>query len=210
MNTKKKVTTIFALVVMMVTLVIGGYQVIKATSGGSNVGNVGFETNDNYYVIRSNATEYQKEIYVALIDSINNKDDKNTVGLIAQNFVADFFTWTNKVRLNDVGGLQFIHPDAVNSVSHSAQDGIYNDMYTYLSEGKIEDTLQVKTSTVQVVQKPFKIDDEEVDAYYVGIKWEYEDASALNTSVYQNKATIVLTPDSDGLFSIVEVSDYEF
>lgn len=209
MNKKKQFTTVFTLVMMLLVLSIGGYQVIKVNRNTSNVGDVGFETNSDYYNIRSNATDYQREIYQQLIDSIETKDAEKVAGLTAQNFIADFFTWTNKVRLNDVGGLQFIHKDAQTNVSHAAQDGIYNDMYTYLSEDKIENSLQVMSSDVIVKESKFKMDNEVIDAYTAEVTWQYEESSVLNPSVYQSKAFITMIQDKDGLFSIVEVKDNE-
>ena len=209
MQKKKQFTTLFTLIMMVLILGIGTFQLTKANEKSAAIGNVGIEGNTNYYTIRSNATPYQKEIYDDLIKAIQTKDETNSVGLIAENFIADFFTWTNKVRLNDVGGLQFIHEDAVNSVSHAAQDGLYNDMFTYLSEGKIENSLQVKDADYKVEKIVHLINKEKVDAYAVRITWEYEDSTVLNTAVYQNKATVILVEDEDGLFSIVEVKDHE-
>lgn len=209
MSKKKRFTSLFTLAMMILILCIGGFQVFKANQNQKKIGNVGVEGQTNSYTIRSNASAYQKELYQDLIDAIENGDDGKIPGLIAQNFIADFFTWTNKVRLNDVGGLQFVHPDIVNNVSHAAQDGIYNDMYTYLSEGKIQNTLQVKNTEIEVSEDVFEIEEKPVDAYIVSIKWEYEEAAALNTSVYQNKALITLVQDEDGLYSIVEVKEHE-
>lgn len=220
MEKKKRFTTIFTLIIMILILGVGGYEVYKANQDTPDVGNVGSDANGNYYALRANASEYQKELYDELILAIDTNDENATVGLIAQNFIADFFTWTNKVRLNDVGGLQFVDPLIINDVSFAAQDGIYNDMYTYLKEGKIEGSLQVKSSNVLVSQGEFLLENQEqpteeidvdpisVPAYFANVTWEYEDSTVLNTTVYQNRATLTLTKDEDGLFSIVEVKEY--
>ena len=209
MAKKKKFTTLFTLCMMVLVLGVGALQIYKVNQNSKSIDHVGVEGSTNSYTIRANATPYQKEIYDQLNDAIADKDEPKTAGLIAANFIADFFTWTNKIRLNDVGGLQFIHKDAINSVSHAAQDGIYNDMYTYLSEGKIANTLQVKATEINTVSTTFKYEDLTTDAFKVNVTWEYEDSDVLNTSVFQNKATLILLKDADGLYSIVEVKDYE-
>lgn len=209
MNKKKQFTTLFTLVMMLLVLSIGGYQVIKANQNTNTVGEVGFEKNSDYYSIRSNASDYQKEIYQALIEAVETKDHEKMAALTAQNFIADFFTWTNKVRLNDVGGLQFVYKDVQANVSHAAQDGIYNDMYTYLSEGKIENSLQVKSSQVTLKTSKFKMDDVLVDAYVAEVTWDYEESDVLNQVLYQSKAFVTMVQDVDGLYSIVEVNENE-
>lgn len=209
MNKKKKFAALFSLLIAFAIISFGGYQISKANSNQKQVGTVGSESNNNSFSIRNNATDYQNEIYESLNQAIKDKNDEKITALIAQNFVADFFTWTNKVRLNDVGGLQFIHEDAVNSVSHAAQDGIYNDMHTYLFEGKGDQTLEVDSSTAVAKKAEFKYNDEIVDAYSVDVTWTYKESTALNTALYQNEATVVLIQDSDGLYSIVEVNNNE-
>ena len=209
MNKKKKFAALFSLLIALIVISFGGYQISKANSNQKPVGAVGSESNNNSFSIRTNATDYQKEIYEALNQAIKDKDQEKITALIAQNFVTDFFTWTNKVRLNDVGGLQFVHEDARNSVSHAAQDGIYNDMYTYLSEGKGDQTLEVNSSTAVSKKSQFTYKDEVVDAYSVNVSWTYKDSTALNTTVYQNQATVILIQDADGLYSIVGVNTNE-
>ncbi len=206
MSTKKRFTTSFALILMLLIVAVGSYQILKINAKNNKIDDVGFKSNNSYYALRGNATEYQVELNDALNDAIEKKDTQRTAQLVGESFIADFFTWTNKIRLNDVGGLQFVRQDIRSNFSHAAQDGIYNDMYTYLSEGKIKDTLEVIDTQSTVKSSRFTIDEEIYDAYQVSVQWTYQESDVMNTAVYQSRAILSLVADEDGLYSIVEVS----
>ena len=209
MDKKKKFTTLITILTTILVIVFGGYQIVKARANVTVVDNSGYEAHNNSFAIRSNATDYQKEVYASLNAAIKEKDEEAIATLIAENFVADFFTWTNKLRLNDVGGLQFINKAVINDVSHSAQDGMYQDMYTYLDEGKVADTLEVVATRANAKKGNFKTEEATLDAYIVDLEWDYKESSVINTSLYQKKAIITLVQDEDGLYSIVEVKNNE-
>ena len=51
------------------------------------------------YVLRANATDYQKELFEELKNDFEHEDETDEAKIacdIAMNYVADFYTWTNK------------------------------------------------------------------------------------------------------------------
>lgn len=214
--------SIFSLVI----LCLGGVYVYKTMSSKTDVDQTNIQQ-DEFYSIRNNATELQRELYDALNASLEQESRDNLAlsGLVAQNYVADFYTWTNKFRMNDVGGLQFVHEDIRVNVYQAAQASTYQDMYYYLNNGGLKDTLEVSGVT-QVSASPieyFIFDSEgseeiydEVseryrmgdyhDAYEVTLRWQYVPSEAMNPNSYEQEATFILMINAKGVPMIVEVS----
>ena len=67
-------------------------------------------------------------------------------------------------------------------------------------------SFQIRTRSHTTV---IELDDKEMPAYMVEANWEYVPSSVLNLDEYQNKAFIKVFEDSDGHFSVVEVSANE-
>ncbi|WZU01477.1 hypothetical protein MGH68_19020 [Erysipelothrix sp. D19-032] len=102
-----------------------------------------------------------------------------------------------------------------------ALDNIYGDMNYYLQKGDIANTLEVNQSTTKPTKNvKFLMQEEEtdsdgeiskeaitVDAFQVEITWTYKDATAVKTADFQKSSTITIVKDTDGLYSIVEVTD---
>ena len=89
------------------------------------------------YTLRRNPTEYQIELFEILVrahdqfyETGSDADLKNYAAAIVQNFVADFFTLSNKNSRSDVGGLQFFSEDIVDNFRNFAID----DFYLYLNQ----------------------------------------------------------------------------
>ena len=55
-------------------------------------------------------------------DQIN---EEQYAKLVAQLFVADFYTINNKISNDDIGGIQFVHPDIRANFILKAKDTIY-------------------------------------------------------------------------------------
>lgn len=200
----------------VVLLLVGGYFSVRAILLERRVDVVGVDQNNLYYSLRKNGTEYQKTVYTQLSDAFDQEPINNEAisGLVVQNFVADFYTWTNKLRFNDVGGLQFLHNDVEGWVNAQALETFYNDMNYYLQNGGLEDTLEVSRVDVSVVKSEFELDGDgdestNVPSYVVNAIWSYVPSSKINVEEFQTSAVFTLIADNEGLFTIVEVSDVE-
>lgn len=212
MSKNNKQTKGLLLIVMMSTLLVlsvGGYYIITGYLNQSSVKSVTNSSNE-YYLLRSNATEYQKQIYEELTNALKKEpqDEQLIAQLIAKNYVADFYTWTNKVGTQDVGGVQFLNDEIRKPFRDKALETFYSDMNCYLKEGKIETTLEVQSSNTTVTTGHYDIDEEtQGDAYVVSIQWQYQPSTSLDLFNYQNEAQVYVTKDSEGVYSIVEVSN---
>jgi len=89
------------------------------------------------YRLRRNPTTYQIELFEMLIDAhylfVESRSEKDLVdysAIIVRNFIADFFTLSNKVSRSDVGGLQFIADD----LKQDFRDYAIDEFYLYLNQ----------------------------------------------------------------------------
>ena len=230
MNKKRQgrfMVIVSAVVSLIVIAVTGGFY-IRTMGQNTDIDSSGIKK-DEAYSIRNNATSYQKELYESLKVAMKEEVvDKNEVaGLVAENFVADFYTWTNKFRLNDVGGIQFVYEPIRASVFANAQNTTYLDMYYYLKNGGVGKTLEVmktESSNARVIRTFINDEkgiEERIDpitkkpvkgviynAIQVDVKWEYRDSVVLDTQDYESSATITLIENDKGHFVIVEVAEY--
>ena len=225
-NQQKKALILIGSISSLIILLVGGFYVYKTWTSNTDIDQTNI-VKDDYYSIRNNATDYQKELYAALKEAIETspRNDLDVSALVAQNFVADFYTWTNKFRMNDVGGIQFIIESMQVNVYQSAQVNLYQDLYYYLNNGGLSGTLEV--SDISVVSKEaidfFIFDDEGAEEIYdevtgryrdgdyhdaieVVLNWSYVSTNSFDTSVYDQSATVILMMNEKNLPMVVEVT----
>ena len=187
------------------------------------------------YVLRPNATDLQKEYFLELKTAIevDNADEEVIAGLICKNYVADFYTWTNKQGQYDVGGLCYVFDgksettDYKNSIYTKARDEFYKYLTNYISEYGVEELLEVsevnvvkskKTDYKYVINEIIGVDktedgsyynvygDKEYDCYDVTCNWLYKDSEKYSTKNFVTKMNFLVI-DKDGRFEIVEASE---
>ncbi len=225
-NQQKKALILIGSISSLIILLVGGFYVYKTWTSNTDIDQTNI-VKDDYYSIRNNATDYQKELYAALKEAIETspRNDLDVSALVAQNFVADFYTWTNKFRMNDVGGIQFIVESMQVNVYQSAQVNLYQDLYYYLNNGGLSGTLEV--SDISVVSKEaidfFIFDDEGAEEIYdevtgryrdgdyhdaieVVLNWSYVSTNSFDASVYDQSATVILMMNEKNLPMVVEVT----
>lgn len=186
------------------------------------------------YVIRDNATDIQKEYFTELRNAVDGDeeqgispaDDATIAGLVCKNYVADFFTWTNKVSQYDVGGLYYVYEPQRKTIYTKARDGFYHYLSNYINEYGADKLIEVESVEVKSVSKAnftYKVTDtivntettesEEVtreykDLYIVKCAWTYKEGSMVSTSSMA-KSMNFLVVKREGRFEILEASNSE-
>jgi hypothetical protein len=187
------------------------------------------------YVLRDNATEVQEEYFTELKAAVESEtqDPVTIAGLVGKNYVADFYTWTNKQGQYDVGGLYYVCNGRNGSVKYKeniyqkARDGFYKYINEYINEYGVENLIEV--ASVEVVSSK-KIDEgydlyeysetledengesyhvyayKNHDAYLVSLKWTYKENSKFDTSSYANSINLIVI-ENGGRYEIVEASE---
>ena len=191
---------------------------------------------DGWYILRDNPTDLQKEYFAQLKEAIEGgeADGLTKAALVAQNYVADFYTWTNKQGQYDIGGMYYIYDGEFKNGDHyrenvylNARQGFYKYLSTYAKQYGKENLLEVTDVTVTKCEKmaqPYEIsvhvenrqdeqgewydyrENKTYDAYSVTCTWTYKDTTALDLSKFANKVNLAIIDHGDE-FQIVEASE---
>ena len=206
MSKKKKIILV---VVILLILVAGGLLAFKLLyhNGKKDVKvTKSLDTIKDFdYKLEDRDTELYKEEFNKLKKNLEGKeiDYEQYAQSIAKMFVIDLYTIDNKINKYDVGGIEFIHPDALENYELNVKDTIYK----YVADNSYDDRKQglpiVKSIKVDnFEQSTFKLKDEEVDSYEVNLSWEYEEDLD-----YDDEALVVIVQKDKKLY-IVQ-SNYE-
>ena len=197
------------------------------------------------YILRDNPTDIQKEYFKQLKKAVEEgvveteegeveADDVAVVGLVAKNYVVDFYTWTNKRGQYDIGGFNFIYDGEYTNGDHykenlflKARDGFYKYISSYGTQYGKENLIEVenvevtkctKMSSPYVINEheSYKQDDQgewydyrvdrEYDAYLVTCNWTYKENTVLNMNQFAKSINMVII-DRSGRYEIVEASE---
>ena len=188
------------------------------------------------YILRDNATDYQKEIFKELKEAVEGDpraEDIAIAELVAKNYVADFYTFSNKQGQYDVGGMYYIYDGEFTNGDHykdnvylKARDTYYKYLSKYMTDYGVENLPEVDNVTITKSEKtPWEFsvnehvankqdengewydyrEDHVYDAYLVTCSWTYKETSM---DVSQFPKTINLLIINNGVnFTIIEASD---
>lgn len=247
---QNKKSRYFIMLLLMIPFIIGivvfSVIAIKEVKGLKSLATGVTETKDENliasmnYILRENATDLQKEYFAELKQAIESEDtetpvdDTTIAGLIGKNYVADFYTWTNKQGQYDIGGLYYVYDgefesgeDFKENVFLRARDGYYKYISNYIKQYGSDKLLEVESVELTKCEKApwqyvinehiaYKQDengewydvreDHYFDAYLVSCKWTYKEGSALNVSQFPTSINLLVI-SRDGRFSIIEASE---
>lgn len=189
------------------------------------------------YILRDNPTDLQKDYFKELKDAIEGEeraDDSTIASLVAKNYVADFYTWTNKRGQYDVGGFYYIYdgefPDGDHFKENSflkARDGFYKYISSYGTQYGKENLIEVEDVEVVSCSKmssPYEISEHleyrqdsagewydyrvanKYDGYNVSLRWKYKENTKLNLSQFATSINLAVIK-RNGRFEIVEASE---
>ena len=171
------------------------------------------------YEIGNNPTDLQKEYFQKLTDAISAGDDTAYAEAVVYNFVADYFTWTNKDGNYEVGGLQYIFADKMTALEYWSRYNFYKDLDLYISQdgrNKLIEVSEITTDKPTVKTVNFEYinfpDFEtreivEYPSYEVNVSWKYASNGA-DTTQFPTGARFFVV-NNNGRMEIVEFYDYE-
>ena len=199
------------------------------------------------YLLRDNPTDLQKEYFRELKKAVEEgvveteegevpADDTKIAELVAKNYVADFYTWTNKRGQYDIGGFNFLYDGEYENGDHykenlflQARDGFYKYISVYGTKYGKDNLLEVESVDVVSCKKmptPYVISehssykqdsegewyDYRVDVpyewYNVQCRWTYKarENNALNMSQFATSVNLAIIK-TENRFEIVEASE---
>ena len=101
----------------------GAMNLIELAKGESGV-NEQYKIKSMKYSLRNNATDVQFQYFTELKNAIevDGAKDEEIAGLVCKNFVADFYTWTNKQGQYDVGGMYYVCTEQNETIKYYSND----------------------------------------------------------------------------------------
>lgn len=160
---KKRRYLIISLIMIPLLLAIAflGYSIYKDVMNIINMAKGNVETNDEHiiesmnYILRVDPTDIQAEYFAELKKAIeeDNADDATIAGLVAKNYVTDFYTWSNKRGQYDVGGMYYVYTPLKKDIYIQARDEFYKYINHYINEYGVENLIEVESVEVVDVKK---------------------------------------------------------
>ena len=216
----KKIKKILIMLIILVIFLIIGVLVYKFFFKTDENEVKVIKTIDKYgYTLDENETKLYKEEFEKL-DKILSSEDINYEEYakeVSKLFIIDFYTLSNKLSKNDIGGTQFIKEDMRDNFIDQARSTFYkyvevkSDKRTQklpevslIGDVKVENTTFVikDTKTTTTKNRNYKktnINKTTVDAYKVTISWDYKEDLG-----YEKEAKMILIKDNNKLY-IVEM-----
>lgn len=159
---------------------------------------------DNYnYYLDSNETRIYKKYYKELENELKDSkvDENKYAEVISKLFVIDFYTLTNKLTNQDIGGIQFIHSNLQNKFITEASNTIYKYIKNNLSGSRRQRLPEVNSVEVTGIEniKYEKDDYKDESSYKVNLKLGY-----VKDYDYPKEVTLTLIHEENKLV-IVEV-----
>lgn len=173
------------------------------------------------YHLRSNATDLQEELFKELTDVVNDGTDKAKIALlVCENFVADYYTWTNKEATYDIGGMYYVYSPQRVTIYQQSRNTFYKYLTYYIDTYGSENLLEVKgfvegdKTFVEQTPSTYEIDGKTYESYFVTLEWEYDNLDTFKDiatpSIDDNEigfATVnyfTVIVNEDGRFEIVQ------
>lgn len=180
MRKRYKIGLIVISVLLVGVIGIGVLKVFMPSEeenrGEPNVSSVISNINDYGYTLDDRDTGYMKEVFGELETVLNQGevDYQEYARLLAQLFVIDFYTLDNKINKYDVGGLEYILSNSVDTFRQKAVDTIYRDIVDNTYRDRIQDLPEItNVEIVNVEDTTFTLNEEEVEAIKVTMRYEY-------------------------------------
>ena len=149
---------------------------------------------DKYgYVLFDNKSKLYHEKFKTLKEVLNAEtfDESAYAKIVAEMFAADFYDLNTKVSNTDIGGLDFVHPNAITDFSKTATDS----MYRYVESNVYGNRKQELPSVTNQRYNGEKVKDEKAYQATVDITYEkdlgYPSKVTLNIVHVENKLYIV-------------------
>ena len=217
------------LVLLPLLIVIGilgvhSVNAIKKMSGGEEIPPEkapSYNIPEYSYTLRANCTDIQFEYFQELIAAVEKEnteegDPKEIVQALVKSYVSDFYTWSNKEGVYDVGGSYYIYSGTRPNFLSDARDYFYHYINYYIDKYGQENLLEVQEVTINGVEKTaeFEVDGMKNDCYYVDASWTYVDKQSefdrdFKDVFVHHQAFYVIKNADNGRYEIVQIYELE-
>ena len=164
------------------------------------------------YTLSTNATDKMKEIFEQLEAANQSGDQEKEMTYAAAYFATDFFTWSNKTKREDIGGLNYVWPDSRQDFASFALRDYYANFTDYANKYGISLLPEVENYVINgVSESEFRLESEEdkdKPCFDISIDITYKQVSGgMPTSSLKSSMVITVVKDTE-LYYVVEI-DYK-
>ena len=205
MKLKKKPKLIIVLVAVILVVALGTVIAISFWPEKEIQEVKVLKSIDEYgYSLKANKTKEYKEMFkelekILLADEV---DEEAYAKKISEMFIYDFFSLEDKVTKTDIGGVDFVHPDAIANFMVNAEDTYYKYIESNIYGERKQELPAVATVTAESIEPTeFAYKDEMHEGYEVKVNWTY---TKDKFSDYQKSAMVILIK-SGKIYYIVEM-----
>jgi hypothetical protein len=212
MSKKKKLKRkpkIILFLVLIIILIIGGVISYRAYVEKNSVkeNKVVSKIPKYGYELKSNKSAAYKKLFQQLKDVLSEDkvNEKKYLKLISKMFILDFYSLADHNAKTDVGGVDFVHPDALDNFVVNAEDTLYKYVESNIYGQRDQDLPEVDKISIGKVEKTeFTYGDvTDSEAYTIKLNWTYKDEKVAKG--YQNEAVLTFVHDDIKLV-LVELS----
>ncbi len=193
------------LFIVIVLLVVGAsiFCYLKFVKKDDNVNKVtNIEEIDKFgYTLKSNATETYKKEYEILKTNLKSTDinEEEYVKSVANLFIIDLYTISNKINKYDVGGTEFVYPDSLENYKVNVEDTLYKYVEDNSNNSRTQSLPEVSEVQITDFKKvKYKVSNTELDAYEVALKWSY-----VVDMGYESEGSVIIL-EKDNKYYVVE------
>lgn len=168
-----KIKRIIGIIICALIVVIGIYLVLVILPNKSkNITPKEIEKIKFDYILYQRDKTIYKDIFNELKVELNKEsiDYNKYAELISKLFIVDFYTLSNKISKEDVGGVQFVKDEIKDNFILNAQNTIYK--YVGISNTETPEVSSIELSNIS--EYNYKIEDKSYDGYEINLKWEYK------------------------------------
>lgn len=168
-----KIKRIIGIIIFALIVVIGIYLVLVILPNKSkNITPKEMEKIKFDYILYQRDKTIYKDIYNELKAELNKEsiDYNKYAELISKLFIVDFYTLSNKISKEDVGGVQFVKDEIKDNFILNAQNTIYK--YVGISNTETLEVSSIELSNIS--EYNYKIEDKSYAGYEINLKWEYK------------------------------------
>ncbi len=155
------------------------------------------------YVLKDNKSKKYQSLFKELAEILEEKevDYEKYASKLAEMFIVDFYSLDDKTAKTDVGGVDIVHPTALNNFLENAENTYYKYVESNIYNNRTQSLPEVDTVTVESVEQTTFTYGETIDeeAYSVKVTWTYTDESF---SDYQKEATLIFVHDGKKLYLV--------